>query len=262
MSDRGTPPAGWYPDPSGSRERRYWDGSGWTEHLSATTAPVGPDPQRDLEELRTSGRRAKIAILVAVPIYAIAPAVQGYQVRETRRALDDLRHQITEIESGSPTGRTTTSTQPYTPPASTTLSSLTSLPTLVIGIIFLIWFHRAASVAARLGRPARRSPGWAVGGWLIPIGNFFLPYQSARDIFRPDERRGRSLVTRWWASYLIAGLVNLPLGLVAGFNEHAEVWIAAGAFAVVVWLFAALNAVTLIEDANSSVSGELQRLTP
>jgi uncharacterized protein YxjI len=28
-----TPAAGWYPDPSGSYEQRYWDGSAWTEHV-------------------------------------------------------------------------------------------------------------------------------------------------------------------------------------------------------------------------------------
>ena len=27
-------PAGWYPDPSGRFEMRYWDGSAWTEHVS------------------------------------------------------------------------------------------------------------------------------------------------------------------------------------------------------------------------------------
>ena len=27
-------PAGWYPDPSGRYEMRYWDGLAWTEHVS------------------------------------------------------------------------------------------------------------------------------------------------------------------------------------------------------------------------------------
>jgi hypothetical protein len=37
---------GWYADPSGRYEHRYWDGVGWTEHVSrggvASTAPVVP----------------------------------------------------------------------------------------------------------------------------------------------------------------------------------------------------------------------------
>ncbi len=37
---------GWYPDPSGAFDHRYWDGTAWTEHVSragvADTAPVVP----------------------------------------------------------------------------------------------------------------------------------------------------------------------------------------------------------------------------
>jgi hypothetical protein len=29
-----TTPAGWYPDPSGRFEMRYWDGNAWTEHVA------------------------------------------------------------------------------------------------------------------------------------------------------------------------------------------------------------------------------------
>jgi Protein of unknown function (DUF2510) len=29
-----TTPAGWYPDPSGRFEMRYWDGTAWSEHVS------------------------------------------------------------------------------------------------------------------------------------------------------------------------------------------------------------------------------------
>jgi Domain of unknown function (DUF4328)/Protein of unknown function (DUF2510) len=35
--------SGWYPDPSGRFEHRYWDGNSWTEHLSETTqSPIDP----------------------------------------------------------------------------------------------------------------------------------------------------------------------------------------------------------------------------
>ncbi len=37
-------PAGWYPDPTGQADTRYWDGMAWTEHISRAgvqgTAPV------------------------------------------------------------------------------------------------------------------------------------------------------------------------------------------------------------------------------
>ena len=36
-------PAGWYPDPSGRHEHRYWDGTRWTEHVASHGRP-GTDP--------------------------------------------------------------------------------------------------------------------------------------------------------------------------------------------------------------------------
>jgi uncharacterized protein YxjI len=40
------PPAGWYPDPTGQFQQRYWDGSVWTEHVvgpqGQTTSPLQP----------------------------------------------------------------------------------------------------------------------------------------------------------------------------------------------------------------------------
>jgi uncharacterized protein YxjI len=46
MSDPSTPAPGWYPDPFGRHELRYWDGGAWTEHVSShgrqsTDAPDG-----------------------------------------------------------------------------------------------------------------------------------------------------------------------------------------------------------------------------
>jgi hypothetical protein len=46
----GTPPAGWYADPSGAGQR-WWDGGRWTEHVMpasapAPTGPVAPSPDQ------------------------------------------------------------------------------------------------------------------------------------------------------------------------------------------------------------------------
>jgi hypothetical protein len=43
MSEQQTP-AGWYMDPSGSNNMRYWDGAQWTEHVGA------PPPQQQQQQ--------------------------------------------------------------------------------------------------------------------------------------------------------------------------------------------------------------------
>ena len=41
----GDQPAGWYPDPGGDHENRYWDGHGWTAHvLNGGQSSVSPLP--------------------------------------------------------------------------------------------------------------------------------------------------------------------------------------------------------------------------
>ncbi|MGN8552098.1 UNVERIFIED_CONTAM: DUF2510 domain-containing protein [Microbacterium sp. SLM126] len=71
MSTPSLPPAGWYTDPHGIAERRWWDGGHWTEHIHpapATTPPVEPaiavpvqsgsEPEPGLEPLAPTNRAA------------------------------------------------------------------------------------------------------------------------------------------------------------------------------------------------------------
>lgn len=60
MSESVTP-ADWYPDPLGRHDRRYWDGSIWTEHVTtnghqSTDSPTG---QPDLPLVEGSGARVE-----------------------------------------------------------------------------------------------------------------------------------------------------------------------------------------------------------
>ncbi len=43
LTDSGATPAGWFPDPSGRHQRRYWDGISWTQHVNDNGQP-GVDP--------------------------------------------------------------------------------------------------------------------------------------------------------------------------------------------------------------------------
>jgi hypothetical protein len=84
------PPAGWYRDPDGNAGGlRYWDGSIWTEHRSASTPPlheitqeVLPEPQSqqgsswemfrtDLKWSAHELRRSPLLLLITVAIFAL-----------------------------------------------------------------------------------------------------------------------------------------------------------------------------------------------
>ena len=57
MTDNPTqPPAGWYPDPSGRFEQRYWDGTAWTEHVHSageqSVSPLQAMPPRQVQASR------------------------------------------------------------------------------------------------------------------------------------------------------------------------------------------------------------------
>jgi uncharacterized protein YxjI len=67
MTGPGEPAAGWYPDPLGRYELRYWDGRAWTAHVSTrgqtgmdepTGTPAVPTVQRSAEKIRRDVARA------------------------------------------------------------------------------------------------------------------------------------------------------------------------------------------------------------
>jgi hypothetical protein len=86
---------------------------------------------------------------------------------------------------------------------------------------FLVWFHTAYSNLPRLGATGLRyKTWWAVGGWLIPIVNFFRPKQIANDIWRASEptpaadagwraRPVPAVLGWWWAAWLASGLLSI-----------------------------------------------------
>lgn len=45
---------GWYPDPAGSPQQRWWDGASWTDHLAAPAFAQGPYVPAQQEDLRAS----------------------------------------------------------------------------------------------------------------------------------------------------------------------------------------------------------------
>lgn len=84
---------------------------------------------------------------------------------------------------------------------------------------FIGWFYRAYRNLPRRGlSDLRFGPGWAIGGWFVPIWNFFRPKQIANDIWRgsfhehddgPSWRDApvSPLVHWWWGTWIAGSLI-------------------------------------------------------
>ncbi|MGW8851880.1 DUF4328 domain-containing protein [Streptomyces xiamenensis] len=86
--------------------------------------------------------------------------------------------------------------------------ALQALAMLATAVVFIMWFYRVrvnAEVFDPYGQRMKR--GWAVGGWLVPIVNFWFPKKIANDIWRASapggERQGTGVLTAWWVLWLI-----------------------------------------------------------
>ncbi len=92
---------------------------------------------------------------------------------------------------------------------------------LITAIPFLVWFRRAYRNLGPLGvRLLRFKPGWAVGGWFVPVLGLIRPKQIANDVWRstdpslpaeieepPPGGRVSPLLNWWWITYVLSGFL-------------------------------------------------------
>ena len=235
----GAPP-GWYPDPAGGPGQRWWDGYAWSE---ATVLPQQPPPPPwagaaahqgsaapggswavASERLSTHNTAQRVDAehrMVPVARFAVAmPAVYFLVSLVLQRAnADQLRsagHQFRIDWHYAQQGGTP---PPYHAPSNslTPLGLLVGAVTVVAVIIACIWQHRAASAGRALGIPSRRSPGWGVGSWFVPIVNLWMPYSAVRDCLPPHHPHRRR-VLHWWIAWLLTGFLSTVAGGTALFS--------------------------------------------
>ena len=218
-------PAGWHQDPWGLASLRWWDGAIWTGHVS------GPPAARpiDVQGERSLARWLRPALLVAGLAQAAGLFVAADQSKWLVENWNDL------VRGVDVAGR----------PSAGAVGQLTFLIGVSVGVLFLLWFYRAASTGWASRLPARRSPILATLSFLIPILNLWWPYLAARDMVPAGDAR-RSLIGRWWVLWLL-GALSTPLvyGAAAVFDQTAA-WVVAAVGACVT-MGAALAARELVE---------------
>jgi hypothetical protein len=92
-------------------------------------------------------------------------------------------------------------------------TAVTFLGVVAAGVVFLMWFSRARVNAELVSpMPHRLSRGWAIGGWFVPVANWWLPAVAMNDVARasdPDgaQRRVDPIVAAWWSSLVLSSLL-------------------------------------------------------
>ncbi|MEV7452319.1 DUF4328 domain-containing protein [Streptomyces nigra] len=90
------------------------------------------------------------------------------------------------------------------------VQGMVSLPGAIVFVVWFFLMRRDLGVLAPDG--FRNGRGWAIGGWLIPLVNLWMPYRVAVDMWgaaAPLPHEGRPRGTSFWP-------VNLWWGLFVG----------------------------------------------
>ncbi len=217
-------PAGWYPDPSSPGWLRWWDGSAWTAHVSAP--PVAwaevADPQHDLASELSTAKWARIAMYAYAATYfleALVIAILASPLaHDVKRAIDQANNDPNITPN------------PFRGHEGTLVAAIAGFDGLsTIGlaaeVTIVVWLFNAMTFARRLGIPARRSPVWAILGFIVPVVGFWFPYLCMVDLLEPGDRR-RRLAGWWWACWLISPIIIWVVAIVSWFSIPVAVLVA------------------------------------
>lgn len=102
---------------------------------------------------------------------------------------------------------------------SDSLLSLFAVAAFVALVLAIIWWYQAMQAIGRVAVAGRSwTPGWAIGGWFIPIANLIIPKLVLDEIDRVSaaaeegstewkQRRTLPLAHIWWVVFVIGGVV-------------------------------------------------------
>ncbi|WP_086830959.1 DUF4328 domain-containing protein [Streptomyces sp. NRRL B-24572] len=141
-------------------------------------------------------------------------------------------------------------------------------------VVFIIWFHRLRNNAeVWAGDLQGRKPGWAIGGWFVPIGNLWIPRVIAVDIWRAsrwepyaaDGKRELTLLDAWWSFWIADWVMDRVATQLYRRAETPEAYDTAAAWSLagyVVDIVAAVLAILVVRRLTSMQTAKATGMIP
>ncbi|MFD9503534.1 DUF4328 domain-containing protein [Streptomyces sp. NPDC060035] len=168
--------------------------------MTATPAPM----QEGLHRLRSPGGLAKavVALLVAVIVADAGAVAAGLNLRGV---FADIANGDPEFDLLDAAHRADLLNQ--------RAYSLQLLTLLATAVVFIIWFRRVRLNAEVFDASQQTmKPGWAIGAWFVPFGNFWLPRRVAGGVWAAGARTNtdgswrtvsHTPLNLWWTAWVL-----------------------------------------------------------
>jgi len=103
-------------------------------------------------------------------------------------------------------------------------SKLILLTMIAVGVGLVKWLNSCYNFAkGSLGATGFKNEGWTTFGWIIPIFNFFKPYQIISEIYRTGapnytesdgwkKENGSALLLTWWIFWVVTHFIGTIIG--------------------------------------------------
>jgi hypothetical protein len=233
--------AGWYPDPLGRAQVRYFDGTEWSQWaaddgksrldaeavLTALPAPpdapppgMPPPPGTGWTPSQQAGpgvmqfrslRGLATALTWVLPFTILAGlAAAGAFVNRIDAA--DTYYHASNPSTFASSFRDLQDADDAVG-STTTISVLLAIAVFVLLIIFM--FRAAKNNELWNAQRPTWAAGWTIGGWFIPVASWVIPFLVFREIWlrsipEGSPRKLPAIVWVWWVSYVV-GTVALVI---------------------------------------------------
>jgi Domain of unknown function (DUF4328) len=201
------PPPGFGPGPFGVPPGYPWPPPGY----------FGPQPmpwidprlvaRADLDSEERSARWAKFALVaLSVGLLAASMTFVLWYPEWIRKVADIIRT--------TPDGQT-----PVLPTApGSPLTGFLGLGLILAMVVVVMWTHRVVRLSRNLHYPNARSAVWAAAGWVVPLLNFWFPYQGVRDAVPPGDPARRQIL-KWWVSISLTIVFSIAAAVAGWFSK-------------------------------------------